>query len=86
MNTINNAEELVHHLLHHKYTSVGSYPTYFITARQDVLSFNYVKENAADQAEAIMLEEENRIVAIDINYEGDLYCNGTGEKIEKAYP
>lgn len=68
------------------YTEDGGYPIYFITADGGCLSFNSAVENA----ERIKDEIENgdflgwRVIASDVNWGYDLYCDHSGEKIKSA--
>lgn len=62
----------------------GNYPIYFITADGGCLS----SASAVENAERIKDEIENgdflgwRVVASDINWGYDLYCDHSGEKIK----
>jgi hypothetical protein len=72
-----------------KFTSVGSYPTYFLTADGGVLSHEAAKRNAKQICAAIRDKDNSggwRIVAVDINWENaELYCDDSSERIESAY-
>jgi len=67
-----------------KYSSVGSYPVFYVTQDGGVLSAEAVEENL----EACCDPEQPDwfVVAHDANWEDpDLYCDHTGERIESAY-
>lgn len=71
-----------------RYTSVGSYPKYFICADGGILSW----ESAKEEQELIIscMEDKSEkqwiVVGCDINWENDdLVCDHSGEKIERAY-
>jgi hypothetical protein len=69
-----------------KYTSVGSYPLFYITAEGQPLSYKHVRDEALDEARKIRNGESGRIVGCDINYENDdLWCDETNTRIESAY-
>lgn len=72
-----------------KYTSIGSYPIFFITADGGVLSYDTVKEERETIAEAIEDDDTSggwRVNAADVNWEDpDLIDDHTGERIESAY-
>lgn len=71
-----------------KYTSVGSYPTFFLTSDGDVLSHEAVRENIYQVGRSTRdgLNDGWRIVGHDINWEDpDLVCAHTYKRIESAY-
>jgi hypothetical protein len=76
-----------------RFTSVGGYPLFFITADNSVLSFESVRDNFRECIDAWesfprwgKLNDDWRVVACDVNYEDEsLYCDHSGEKIESAY-
>lgn len=81
-------KEVCQFLREGKYTSVGSYPTFFITNDGGVLSHEAVRENIFQIGRAMRdkLDDGWRIVGYDVNWEDhDLYCDHTGERIESAY-
>lgn len=85
---ITSVRDLIKILRQGKYTSVGSYPVYFITADGESLSFKAVMENLWQIARAIRDKDNNqwRIIAANINWEiPDLTCSHTNERIESAY-
>jgi hypothetical protein len=70
------------------YTSVGSYPVYFVTDDGGALSFSTAWEERAQIADAINNSENNgwRVVGMDVNWEdSELYDAHTSERIESAY-
>lgn len=83
INTIKDFEKCLASL---GYTEDGGYPIYFITADGGCLSFTSAVENA----ERIKDEIENgdflgwRVIASDVNWGYDLYCDHSGEKIKSA--
>lgn len=70
-----------------KYTPIGSYPIFFITARGGALSYDGIKENIWLVLRAVRDGEAGLSpVACDINYENTtLQCELTEESIEAAY-
>ncbi len=75
------------------YTSVGSYPVFWLTADGETLSHAACQANALRIARNIRLHERGkwsetawRVVAYDANWEDPkMYCAHTGERIESAY-
>lgn len=81
-------EEFDEAIAGHKYTSVGSYPLFFITKDGEALSFDTAKAEADQIREAIRDEDNSgwRVVAVDVNWEDpELYDSHSGERIESAY-
>ena len=76
-------------LEHGKYTSVGGYPIFFITSDGAALSYDTVKDEYDEIAEAITDDDRSggwRVEAVDINWEDpDLIDDHTGDRIESAY-
>jgi hypothetical protein len=79
-----------------KFTSIGCYPTYFITADGEALSHEAVRENLWQVARATRDYAANSrvgsdvkqwaVIGADINWENaDLCCAHTGKRIESAY-
>jgi hypothetical protein len=72
-----------------KYTSVGSYPKYFVAADGGVLSVEAALENKRLVERAMRLpgsDKQWQIIGCDVNWEDrDLYCDDTGKRIESAY-
>jgi hypothetical protein len=67
-----------------KYSGVGCYPVFYVTADGGVLSAAAVEENL----EACCDPDDPGwfVVGHDANWENpDLYCDHTGERIESAY-
>lgn len=80
-----------------KFTSIGSYPTYFVTGDGEALSHEAVRENLWQIARATREYAKGERWSVDtrqwavigayINYEDeDLTCAHTGKPIECAYP
>lgn len=67
-----------------KYTPIGCYPLYYVTADGGVLSPAAVEENLA-----LCRDPDDKqwfVVGADANWEDPaLYCDHTGERIESAY-
>jgi len=75
-------------IAHGKYTSVGSYPIFFITDDGGVLSYDTVKEEYDQIAESVrdQLNDGWNVTGVDINWEDtELYDDHTSERIESAY-
>jgi len=80
-----------------QYTSVGSYPKFFICSDGEVLSFEAVRENIMQVARAVRdYARAPRSVGADqlqwlamhveVNWEDPmLVCSHSGERIESAY-
>lgn len=69
-----------------RYTSVGSYPVFFVTHDGETISYPAARERAADEGRAIRDLDDSRIVAVEVNWEStDLVCCHSGEHIESAY-
>ena len=67
-----------------KYTSIGSYPLYYITADGGVLSSNAVQENLDLCKDSD--DSQWYVVGVEANWEDPaLCCDHTGERIESAY-
>ena len=71
------------------FTSVGSYPVFFLTADGGALSFATAWEERANIAEAIngrSGDKSWRVTHVDVNWENaELFDDHTGERIESAY-
>lgn len=81
-------KELIASLREGPFTSLGSYPKFYITADCEVLSHKAVMQNLYQIGRAMIRGNDTQwqIVAADINYEDpDLYCAETGKRIESAY-
>ena len=66
-----------------KYSSIGSYPIFYVSKDGSVLSPDAVQENlelCCDPTDSLF------VTAHDVNWENpDLYCEHTGLRIESAY-
>lgn len=86
---INTTAELKACLRAGRYTGLGGYPLYFITADGAALSFEAVRQELRQILQAIADNDTRggwRVVDIDINYEdNELFCDHTGKRIESAY-
>lgn len=68
------------------FTSVGSYPVFFVLGDSEAICFAEAKRNALSFARAIRDKEPDRPTCAAINWEDpELYCELTGERIESAY-
>jgi len=66
-----------------KYSSLGCYPIFYLTADNGCLCPQCVEDNIA---EACNGGGDWRVVVHDVNYEDPyLYCDHCGERIESAY-
>lgn len=78
--------DLFRHLREGRFTSVGSYPIFYVTCRCDVLSVDHVLANALDYGRKARCGDRDAIAAADVNWENpELYCDATGDRIESAY-
>jgi hypothetical protein len=71
-----------------KYTSVGSYPKFWLASDGETLSYEACRENVWRIARAIRDNDNSgwRVVGCDANWEDpEMYCAHTGERIESAY-
>lgn len=71
-----------------RYTSIGSYPVYFVTADGTALSFRNAKKHAGRIKRAIEKRGDDgwRVTAADVNWEDPEFYDGeSGERIESAY-
>ena len=67
-----------------KYTSVGSYPVFYLTANDSVLSADAVRENFADCCDKE--QPDFFVTMMEVNWEdASLFCDHSGERIESAY-
>ena len=67
-----------------KYSEWGSYPVFYVTADNTVLSADAVQDNLKQCRDPD--DPQWYVVAHDANWENpDLYCDHTGERIESAY-
>lgn len=83
------AEQFAADLAGGKYTSVGSYPVFFVTADGEALSYASAKKNKRRVREAILSNDRSsgwQVVGSDINWEDpNLYCSDSDCRIESAY-
>lgn len=85
---ITTVKELCAALRSGPYTSIGSYPVYFITKDGCTLSFASVCENVKLIGRAIRDKNDPQweVIATEINWENkDLRCEHSGKLIESAY-
>jgi hypothetical protein len=88
-------KQLMRDLRAGKFTSIGSYPTYFLTADGEALSYEAVRKNLWQVARATrdyptqkwnMDVRQWAVIGFDVNWENpDLTCAHTGKRIESAY-
>lgn len=88
-------KELSRSLREGPFTSLGSYPKFWMTADQGVLSFDAIVENlwlvyraTRDYNQNVITQEVKQwaITAVQVNWEDpDLYCDHTGNRIESAH-
>lgn len=92
--SIYTVKQLMQDLRADRFTSIGCYPTYFITADGEALSHEAVRENLWQVARATRDYDLHctphlvqwAVIAYDVNWENpDLYCAHTGKRIESAY-
>lgn len=69
------------------YAWPGGYPVFFVTRDNAVLSFETVHDNRAAIRQSIKNRERYGwcVCGMGINWESDLYCEHSGERIESAY-
>lgn len=80
--------QLIRDLRSGPFTSVGCYPTYFITSDGEALSHKAVRENIWQVARDTRDEDRSgwAIIGLDINWEDpEMFCAHTGDRIESAY-
>lgn len=85
---IENVHDLMESLREGRYTSLGSYPKFYLCHDGGVLSHDAVMENLFLIGRSIRDKDNNgwRIVGVYVNYEdGELFCSHSGEKIPAAY-
>jgi hypothetical protein len=71
-----------------RYTSLGTYPIFFITCEADTLCFDCVAANYRQVSSAIRYPWSDRgfqVAHLDVNYESDLQCAECSKQIESAY-
>ena len=85
--------EFIRSLREGPFTSVGSYPVFWLTADGETLSHEACMANCLQIARAIKTGpgcgsdvEQWRVVAYDANWEDPaMFCDDTGKRIESAY-
>lgn len=90
---IDTVREFITSLRNGPFTSVGSYPVYWLTADGATLSYAACKANCGQIARAIRDAKLGRwsdkqwlVVGSDVNWEDNtMTCDDTGERIESAY-
>lgn len=85
---ITSIREFLASLRRGKYTSVGSYPVFWLASDGGTLSYEACRENVWQIARAIRGNDNGgwRVVATDVNWEdASMLCEHTGERIESAY-
>jgi hypothetical protein len=83
-----NVHEFIESVRGGRYTSLGSYPKFWLTSDGSVLSYQAVRENVGRIARAIRDDTRDgwKVVGCDVNWEdADLFCDDTGQRIESAY-
>lgn len=86
--SINTVRELMQAVRMGRYTSVGSYPLFFLTADGATLDPRTVRSELWQIARSVRdgATDGWRVVAVDVNWEDpDMYDDHTGERIESAY-
>ena len=66
----------------------GGYPCYWIMADGEACAFDVAKSERRQMLASLVdpsLRDGWRPIALEINWEGDLYCAHTGERIPSAY-
>jgi hypothetical protein len=84
--TITTVRQFLGHLRSGPFTSVGSYPLFFVLGGSDPICFAEAKRGAFRLARAIRDKAKWAPTHIDVNWESpELYCEHTGERIVSAY-
>ena len=83
---INTVEDFEKCLASLGYTEDGGYPIYFLMADGGCLSFDTATIERERIKDAIAFGTKNgwRVIASDVNWGYDLYCDHSGEKIKSA--
>ncbi len=79
---------IVNDLRHGKYTSPGSYPTFFVCHGGAVLSHEAVRSELWQVLRSTRdyARDGWTVIGLEVNWENpDLYCDHTGERIASAY-
>jgi hypothetical protein len=85
---IKNARDLAQAFKQGQFSSVGSYPLFFVTHDGEALSWKAVRENYRQIVSAVREGSNDgwRVVAHDVNWEDPaLFCADSGERIPSAY-
>lgn len=83
---IDDAASLESAIAQGSYSSVGSYPLFFITADGEAVAPDYIAKNKAEALRRLEDGERARVIALEVNWEDPaLYCTETNERIESAY-
>lgn len=85
---IRTTKDLKERLRAGRYTSIGSYPLFFVTFDGAALSFETVRENLREVFSAIRDERNDgwRVCYCAVNWENPaLFCEHSGKRIESAY-
>lgn len=85
---ISNTQDLRATLRAGRYTSLGSYPLYFLLSDGGALCFDCARKEYRHVSEAMRERSNNgwRITHCDVNYEdADLFCDNCATRIESAY-
>lgn len=83
--------DLARDLREGRYTSLGSYPKFWVTAHGSVISYDAImgelcRYMRATAGKCESWDREAAIVGCDVNWEdADLYCDHTGQRIPSAY-
>jgi len=69
------------------YTDIGGYPLYFVMYDGEAMSFDAVRDNFRHIIRAIKYDgfKDWIPVGVAINWEEELYCAQTNERIDSAY-
>jgi hypothetical protein len=89
MGTIRTVPEFDAALSAGPYTSVGSYPVYFLAHDGECLCHKCAKDNAGEVRDAIAHNDRFNgflVVGCEVNWESELSCAHCYEAIERAYP
>lgn len=80
-----NIKEFIQSIRDGAYTSIGSYPKFWITSTNEAICYQCIKDNCLDMGRAINRTLFGRIVGCDINWESQMDCNECSAEIESAY-
>lgn len=85
---ISTVKELIQSLREGKYSSLGSYPKFWLCDDGGELSYEAVVENIWLVARSVRDKRKDgwQVIGVDINWEdADMYCSHTGKRIPSAY-